>query len=122
MATAVPEVVITAAARPDAAFELELLPLLGHPGAPARDCHGCRPLARRNGSATFLTLTDNECKAPWAGSARPKNIFHITDQKPGRYGVLAPFVLARPAWLVGAAGAGAAGAGGGAPWQPAYTY
>ena len=75
-----------------------LVSLLGH--TDRRDCHGCKPLlGLRNGTAKFITLTNNECKAPWTGALKPKDIFMVSDQKPGAFGVLAPFVVSRPAWL-----------------------
>ena len=98
-----------------------LVQLLGHPSGSGRDCHDCKPLpVFRNGTAKFITLTNNECKAPWTGAARPKDIFQITDQKPGAFGVLAPFVVARPSWLTASSGSsplGALGAPRQVPWD-----
>ena len=95
-----------------------LVQLLGHPAGSARDCNDCKPLAAfRNGTAKFITLTNNECKAPWTGAVRPKDIFQVTDQKPGAFGVLAPFVVAKPAWLTGASPLGGLGAPPRVPWD-----
>lgn len=77
-----------------------LVHLLGDPAGSSADCKGCKPIqGLRSGTAKFITLTNNECKAPWTGAVRPKRIFAVTDQKPGSFGVLAPFVVAQPAWL-----------------------
>ena len=95
-----------------------LVQLLGHSAGNGRDCRDCKPLtAFRNGTAKFITLTNNECKAPWTGAVRPKDIFAVTDQKPGGFGVLAPFVLSRPAWLTGSSPLGAPGAPRRVPWD-----
>ena len=95
-----------------------LVQLLGHPAGSGRDCHDCKPLpAFRNGTAKFITLTNNECKAPWTGAVRPKDIFQVTDQKPGGFGVLAPFVVSRPAWLTGSSPLGAPGVPRRVPWD-----
>ena len=95
-----------------------LVQLLGHSAGSGRDCHDCKPLtAFRNGTAKFITLTNNECKAPWTGAVRPKDIFQVTDQKPGAFGVLAPFVVSRPAWLTGSLPLGAPAAPRRVPWD-----
>lgn len=90
-----------------------LVSLLGHTGN--RDCRRCKPLlGLRNGTAKFITLTNNECKAPWTGAVKPRDVFAVSDQKPGAFGVLAPFVVAKPAWLT--APLGALGAPRRVPW------
>ena len=48
-------------------------------------------------------LTDNECTPPWVGSRRLKGLIELTDQNPKENDILAPFVLTKPWWLVGAA-------------------
>jgi len=101
-----------------------LVNLLGDPAGSSADCKGCKPIqGLRSGVAKFITLTNNECKAPWTGAVRPKRIFAVTDQKPGSFGVLAPFVVAQPAWLtarpggtLGAASLSAASAPRRVPW------
>ena len=77
-----------------------LVNLLGDPAGSSADCKGCKPIkGLRSGTAKFITLTNNECTAPWTGAVRPKDIFAVTDQKPGSFGVLSPFVVAQPDWL-----------------------
>ena len=49
-----------------------------------------------------FVLTDNECQPPWTGSRRAKGLIELTDHNPSNNDVLAPFVLAKPWWLVGA--------------------
>ena len=48
-------------------------------------------------------LTDNECMPPWTGTKRHKGLIELTDQSPHVNDILAPFVLTKPWWLVGAA-------------------
>lgn len=52
-----------------------------------------------------FVLTDNECPVPWINFGTPSVPFiKITDHSPGRFDVVAPFVLSRPPWLVDPAG------------------
>ena len=48
-----------------------------------------------------FVLTDNECQPPWTGSRRMKGLVQMTDHNPSNNDILAPFVLAKPWWLVG---------------------
>ena len=69
-------------------------------------------LKKLNGTAAYpayklFALTNNECKPPWTGAPRPRDLYSVTDRSARRYGVVAPFVVSRPPWLVGASAAGA---------------
>ena len=49
-----------------------------------------------------FVLTDNECQPPWTGSRRMKGMIELTDHNPSNNDILAPFVLSKPWWLIGA--------------------
>ncbi len=66
---------------------------------PARGLH---PLLRGSEHVPrAFVLTDNECTPPWIGSRKPSSI-QVTDHAARGNNVMAPFVLSRPWWLVGA--------------------
>ena len=48
-----------------------------------------------------FVLTDNECQPPWTGTRKAKGMIELTDHNPNHNDIVAPFVLARPWWLVG---------------------
>ena len=49
-----------------------------------------------------FVLTDNECQPPWVGSRKMKGLIKLTDHNPDHNDIVAPFVLAKPWWLVDA--------------------
>jgi hypothetical protein len=82
-----------------------LLPLLGYGSKP----NGQLQAPLLNGTAVtpkLVVLTNQECKFPWSSTWLPKGISGIFDQQVrGVRGIIAPFVLARPSWLLGDAAA-----------------
>lgn len=71
----------------------------GVPPPPPPPVHELLRGAERTPKA--FVLTDNECQPPWTGSRRMKGLIGVTDHNPSNNDVLAPFVLAKPWWLVG---------------------
>ena len=71
------------------------------PGTPPPTLHP--KLAGSEAVPKAYVLTDNECMPPWTGSRRLKGLIELTDQNPHGNDILAPFVLTKPWWLVGAA-------------------
>ena len=77
-------------------------------------------LKKLNATATYpayklFALTNNECKPPWTGAPRPRDLYSVTDRSARRYGV----VGARYPWvplLVGVLLT--AGCGAGLAWLP----
>ncbi|KAL3910907.1 MAG: hypothetical protein SGPRY_008890 [Prymnesium sp.] len=56
----------------------------------------------RNSTPAAFVLTDNECPPPWIGMGLASwPTVMVKDHGPGKHDVIAPFVLSRPAWLVG---------------------
>ena len=72
----------------------------GMPPSPPPPVHALLQGAEKTPMA--FVLTDNECPAPWTGSRKKKGLIELTDHNPGSHDVVAPFVLSKPWWLVGA--------------------
>ena len=79
---------------------IALPPKVPKPGAPPVQLH--QVLKGSEHVPKAYVLTDNECMPPWTGSRRMKGLVELTDQNPHGNDILAPFVLTKPWWLVGA--------------------
>ena len=83
----------------------KMLPLMGYTG---KDTGGLLHAPALNGTETtpkLLVLTNRECQPPWAHVWKPPVFVMLTDHNAGKYDATVPFVVSRPPWLVGAAGA-----------------
>jgi hypothetical protein len=49
-----------------------------------------------------VILTHKECPPPWVGHGVPPGLSKMVDHGPGKFDIIAPFVLSKPPWLVGA--------------------
>jgi hypothetical protein len=73
----------------------------GKPSPPPPPIHLHTALQGTERVPKAFVLTDNECPPPWTGNRKLKNIIGVTDHNPNNNDVLAPFVLAKPWWLIG---------------------
>ena len=72
----------------------------GTPPSPPPPMHAWLRGTERTPKA--FVLTDNECQPPWTGSRIKKGLIKLTDHNPNANDIVAPFVLSKPWWLVGA--------------------